>query len=388
MKRIFDNTEVAFFLKSDAELKKAHFLFKTMSNPVLVSISATLTKKALQLHLPIERLIKNTIFKQFCGGITEENCLLAIETMRAMNVYSILDYSVEGKENEKEFDNAMQKKLTLIAFAKNNPQLAFAVMKPTALGKFAIWQKVSENKTLTQEDAEEWESVVARFNTICKNAFEANIPILVDAEESWMQDAADALTAQMMQKYNKESVIVYNTIQCYRHDRLAYLKKLHQNAKKEGYKIGAKIVRGAYMEKEHKRAHRKGYTTPICESKNATDHNFNTVLQYIMENLMDFSLFVGSHNEESTYLTMQLMEQHAIKKNDERVWFGQLYGMSDHLSFNLGKQGYNVAKLVPFGPIREVIPYLIRRAGENTSVAGQTGRELSLIAQELKRRKL
>ena len=387
MKNIFDNTQVAFSLKSNAELRRAYLLFKMMSYPKLVKVMAGLTKLLLKLHFPVKRLIKSTIYSQFCGGITKEECLLSIAQIHAMNVRAILDYSVEGKDTEKEFDTAMKKKCMLIAFAENNPEIVFAVIKPTALGRFAIWQSVSEKKALTSGETEEWQKVILRIDTICKKAFESSVPLLIDAEESWMQDAADELALEMMRKYNKERVIIYNTIQCYRHDRLAYTKTLQKKAKKEGFKAGAKIVRGAYMEKEHERAEKMGYKTPICKDKATTDNNFNAVLQYILKNTDDFSLFVGSHNEQSNYLAIQLMEKYHIRKDDRRIWFGQLYGMSDHLSFNLGKEGYNAVKLIPFGPVREVIPYLIRRAEENTSVAGQTGRELALIKQEIQRRK-
>lgn len=387
MKDIFDNTQVAFALKSNAELRKAYLLFKMMSYPHLVKISAGITKALLKLRFPIKGLIKKTIFNQFCGGVTKEDCLFAVQQIHDVHVRAILDYSVEGKETEQEFDKVMQQKIELITFAQDHPEIVFAVMKPTALGRFSIWQRVSERSVLTPAQEEEWKNVVFRVNSICKKAFESNVPLLIDAEESWMQDAADDLALQMMENYNKEQVIIYNTIQCYRHDRLAYTKALHEKAQQEGFKIGAKIVRGAYMEKENERAAKQGYKTPICANKAATDDNFDTVLRYIIAHSDDFSLFVGSHNEESNYLTLQLMEEYGIKKDDHRIWFGQLYGMSDHLSFNLGKEGYNTVKLIPFGPVEEVIPYLIRRAEENTSVAGQTGRELSLIKQERQRRK-
>ncbi len=387
MKKIFDNTQVAFSLKSDAELRRTHFLFKMMSSPVLVKIGTALTTTLLKLRFPVKGIIKRTIFNQFCGGVTEEDCMTSVQHIAGMNVRAILDYSVEGKETEEEFDMVMAHKCQLIDFAKNNPKIVYAVMKPTALGKFAIWQSVSENKALNPEETKAWERIVTRIDTICKKAWERKVPILIDAEESWMQDAADELVERMMMAYNKEKIIIFNTIQCYRHDRLDYTKELHEKAKKEGFKVGAKIVRGAYMEKENERAERMGYDTPICENKAVTDATFNAVLRYIVENITDFSLFVGSHNEESNYLALQLMEEHGIKKDDERLWFGQLYGMSDHLSFNLGEEGYNAVKLIPFGPVKDVIPYLIRRAKENTAVAGQTGRELALIKQEIQRRK-
>lgn len=387
MKKIFNNTRVAFSLKSNAELRKAYLLFKMMSYPRLVNFMAALTRFLLQIHAPVKGIIKNTVYEQFCGGLTKEDCINTIRQLHTMNVRAILDYSVEGKETEAEFDMAIEQKCALIAFAKHHPGIAFAVMKPTALGRFALWQRVSEKKPLSPEQAEAWQRIKVRFDTICRKAFENKVPLLIDAEESWMQDAADELAEEMMRKYNREYTFIYNTVQCYRHDRLDYTRKLHETAKKEGFKTGVKIVRGAYMEKENERAEKMGYPSPVCKDKAATDQVFNAVLQYSIAHLEDFSVFVGSHNEQSTYLALQFMEEYHIEKSDERIWFGQLYGMSDHLSFNLGKEGYNAVKLIPFGPVKEVIPYLIRRAKENTSVAGQTGRELALIKQEIQRRK-
>lgn len=357
-----------------------------MANPTVVSLGSKLTKLSFKLHLPVKGLVKKTIFEQFCGGETEQDCLTVISKMSEKGVCSILDYSVEGKESEADFDAAKNKKLELVEFAKNKTEIPFVVMKPTALGRFALWVKVSDKKTLTEKEQAEWERVVERFDAICKATFEANLSILVDAEESWMQDAADDLVKLMMTRYNKTRVTVFNTLQCYRWDRVDYLKTLHAEAKAQGFKLGMKIVRGAYMEKERDRAEEKGYKSPICVTKEETDTTFNTALQYILDNLDGISLFVGTHNEASSYLAMDVMNSKQLTANDSRVWFGQLYGMSDHISFNLAEKGFNTAKLIPFGPVKEVIPYLIRRAEENTSVAGQTGRELSLLQKEKKRR--
>ena len=260
--------------------------------------------------------------------------------------------------------------------------------KPTGFGRLYLYQKKSEGKPFNQQEQEEWDRVVARYHKVCKLAKEKDVELLIDAEETWMQDAADELVEEMMRTYNTEVPIVYNTLQLYRWDRLDYLKELHKRSKQEGFCLGIKIVRGAYMEKERERAEEKGYPSPICKSKEETDYYFNETLKYILNNLNDISLFVGTHNEESSYLTMDLMDSLNIKKNDNRVWFGQLYGMSDHITFNLAHQGYNVAKYVPFGPVKDVMPYLIRRAEENTSVAGQTSRELNLLKMEKERRKL
>jgi proline dehydrogenase len=385
--KIFNDTETAFKLKSEDDLDRALFLFGMINRPSLVKIGTTITKYSLKFHLPVEGLIKSTIFKQFSGGETMEDCLPVIEKMYTQKLHSILDYSVEGKEHEEQFDAAMKKKISIIEFAARKKELPFAVFKPTGIGRFAIWEKVSSKVTLTKEEEEEWERVQLRVESICEAAYLNNIGVLVDGEETWMQDAADDLMEKMMRKYNHEKVIVYNTLQCYRWDRLQYLQDLHEKGKKEGFKIGAKIVRGAYMEKENERAKKMGYPSPICENKEATDVSFNGVLAYCLSHINDISTFVGSHNEMSNYLALQVMEDKKIAIDDERVWFSQLYGMSDHISYNLAKKGYNAAKLVPFGPVRDVVPYLMRRAQENTSVKGQTGRELALLLEERKRRK-
>ncbi len=388
MEKIFDNTETAFALKSDAELERAYFLFKLIASEPLVKIGTAVTNFAIKTHLPVEKLIKITVFDHFCGGVTEKDCMPVIDKMFEKGVSSVLDYSVEGKETEEQFDFALQKTLEILDFVKEKEAIPFAVFKPTGFGRFNLYVKVGAGEKLTQKEQEEWQRVIERFDKACKKAHDLNVGLLIDAEESWMQDAADELVTEMMKKYNKERAIVYNTLQMYRWDRLEYLKKLHQQAKKEGFKIGVKLVRGAYMEKENERAEENGYPTPICESKEATDTNFNDAVNYIFENLEDIWLFAGTHNEYSSYLIMEHIQQKGIAKNDHRVWFGQLYGMSDHISFNLAKHGFNVAKYVPFGPVRDVMPYLIRRAEENTSVAGQTTRELSLLKTEKKRRNL
>lgn len=385
--KTFENTEVAFRLKSDSELERAYFLFKMISNEPLVKIGTAVTNFALKAHLPVEGLIRSTVFDHFCGGVNEEDCLPVIDKMYAKGVSSVLDYSVEGKEIESHFDAAMEKTLKIINFADEKKSMPIAVFKPTGFGRFHLYQKKGEGKPFTPEEQDEWERVVARFDRVCKLAKEKDVEILIDSEQSWMQDAADELCETMMRKYNTGIPIVYNTLQLYRWNRLDYLKSLHERAQKDGFTIGAKIVRGAYMEKERDRAEEKGYESPICATKEATDLNFDETLEYILKNIDTISLFIGTHNEQSCYLAMQMMTDLKIDKSDNRVWFGQLYGMSDHISFNLAEHGYNVAKYVPFGPVKDVMPYLIRRAEENTSVAGQTSRELSLLKAERKRRK-
>jgi proline dehydrogenase len=387
MDKIFNNTEVAFSLKTDAELNRAYLLFKMIDNQPLVRIGTVLTNFAIKAHLPVEGLIRATVFDHFCGGVNEVDCLSVVDKMYTKGVSSVLDYSVEGKEEEDQFDAALRMTLKTIDFAKERAAIPFAVFKPTGFGRLDLYEKVGSKLELSESEKSEWNRVEARFDKVCGEAHRKNVPLLIDAEESWMQDAADDLVAQMMKKYNKEKAIVFNTLQMYRWDRLDYLKKLHQQAKTEGFYIGMKIVRGAYMEKENLRAEEKGYPTPICESKEATDLNYDAAIHYMVENLDRMAIFAGTHNELSSYKLMEYLEELKIEKKDSRIWFGQLYGMSDNISYNLSENGYNNAKYLPFGPVRDVMPYLIRRAEENTSVAGQTSRELKLITTERNRRK-
>ena len=385
---IFENTEVAFKLKSDSQLERAYFLFKMIANEPLVKIGTAVTKFALNAHLPVEGLIRSTVFDHFCGGINENDCMPVVESLSKLGVKSVLDYSVEGKEGEEQFNSTLKKVIELTAFSKVKNAMPFSVFKPSGLGRFELFQKVTENIELSNQEDIEWSQVKKRFDVASNSASQANIKLLIDAEESWMQGAADEICTDLMAKYNQKKVVVFNTLQCYRWDRLNYLKEEHKKALANGYKLGYKIVRGAYLEKENERAEAMGYKSPIFETKEATDTCFNEVLNYILNNLSEIELFIGTHNEESTSLAIHQMKEKKIAKNDSRVWFGQLYGMSDHITFNLAKLGYGVAKYIPFGPVKDVMPYLIRRAEENTSVAGQTSRELSLIKKEKQRRKL
>jgi len=384
--KIFNNTKRAFVLKSKKDLNRSIFIFRLMNIPFLVPISIFFAKIALKLHLPVEWVIKKTIFDQFCGGITQKDCLPLVKLMYSKHVYSVLDYSVEGKEEEEEFDKATDTKIDIIKFASEQKEIPFAVAKPTGLGRFEIWEKVSQKKELSDAEIEEWKRVKKRVKTLCQAAVDYKTALLFDAEESWMQDAADDLLEEMMKIFNHENVYIFNTLQCYRWDRLKYVKEMHQKAKKNGYKLGFKVVRGAYMEKENARARRKSYPTPICEDKEATDVNFNAVMCYCIDNVDEISVFIGTHNEVSSYMALQLMDQKGLKLDDPRIWFGQLYGMSDHISYNLGKECSNAIKLIPFGPIKDVVPYLFRRAQENSSVQGQSTRELSLLLEEKDRR--
>ncbi|QCX38408.1 proline dehydrogenase [Aureibaculum algae] len=386
MSTLFEDTKTAFTLKTDAELERAYFLFKMIKSEPLVRIGTAITNFALKAHLPVEQLIRASVFDHFCGGVDEKDCLDTIEKMYEHHVHSVLDYSVEGKEDEDHFELALEKTLKNIGFAKEKPSIPFAVFKPTGFGRFKLYEKITAGTALTDAEQKDWSRVVARFDKVCKAAYEKDVPLLIDAEESWMQDAADDLIESMMEKYNIEKAIIFGTLQMYRWDRLEYLKNLHQRAEAKGYKIGMKLVRGAYMEKERERAKEKGYPSPICDDKQATDQNYDAGIDYMLTGL-GLSLYAGTHNELSTMKVMELASKKGLAKDNKTIWFGQLYGMSDHITYNLAKEGYNVSKYMPYGAVRDVMPYLIRRAEENTSVAGQTSRELSLLKKERTRRK-
>lgn len=386
---IFDNTEVAFKTKSNSELRRAYLLFKLIGRESLVKMGTSFTLFALKIRLPIKGIIRSTVFDHFCAGVSEKDAMPVIDILYNQGgVYSVLDYSVEGKEDEESFDFTKNKINELTLMATKNKAMPFSVFKPTGLGRFDLWAKVTANEKLTEQEEAEWQRIRARYDSICATAHKHNIILLIDSEHSWMQGAADELCEEMMEKYNKERPIVFNTLQCYRWDRLDYLKAQHKRAKEKGFKLGHKIVRGAYLELENERALEMSYPTPICASKQETDDMFDSVMEYMLNNIDDIHMFCGTHNENSCLLAMKMMKEKGFAKNDPRIWFGQLYGMSDNISFNLAEHGYNTAKYLPFGPIEDVMPYLIRRAEENTSVAGQSSRELSLITKEKKRRKI
>ncbi|MER3317397.1 MAG: proline dehydrogenase family protein [Allomuricauda sp.] len=388
MRPNFENTAIAFELKTDSQLERAYFLFKMISNEPLVRIGAAVTNFAIKAHLPVEGLIRATVFDHFCGGVNEKDCLPIIDNMFGNGVCSILDYSAEGKEVDNQFDFAMEKTLEILDFVKEKDAMPFAVFKPTGFGRFKLFEKVTAGDELNEKEEAEWGRIVNRFDKVCQKAYDLDVALLIDAEESWMQDAADDLILDLMRKYNKRKAVVFNTFQMYRWDRLDYMKKLYKMAVDEDFHIGAKIVRGAYMEKENERANEKGYESPICKSKRETDENFDAAIDFMMEHLERFIIFAGTHNEQSSLKLVDLMKKQDITTNDERIWFGQLFGMSDHITYNLAAEGYNSVKYLPYGPVRDVMPYLIRRAEENTSVAGQTSRELALLSKERKRRKL
>lgn len=385
---LLDNTKNGFTLKSNFELRKAYFLFKIISNKTLTNLGKLALEVSLKLRLPILFIVKGTVFEQFCSGETLDESFDTVKKLNNKNVKSYLHYSVEGLENEDSYDLSLNEVLSSIEFVAEKPILDFTVFKPTAIASTQILKKVSSNESLDEKEKILFDKSLNRFDKICLLAHKKDVKVLVDAEESWIQDAIDEIVLSMMIKYNKKKAIVFNTSQMYRHDRLNYLKNLHINSLKNNFFIGIKLVRGAYIEKENKRAKRNNYLSPICSSKELTDQNFNDGASFILSNLDKFSLFSGTHNEESIYKIINVMENNNINRNDPSIWFGQLYGMSDNITFNLASEGFNVIKYLPYGPIKEVIPYLIRRADENTSVKGQTSRELDLIRTELKRRSI
>jgi proline dehydrogenase len=383
----FDNTEIAFSAKSNQDLSRSYWLFKLVSNTGFVKIGKHLTTFAIKTGLPIKSAIKATIFKQFCGGETIEECEQVIQRLGSFNIGTILDYSVEGKESEQDFDACTAETIRTINKAENNKHIPFSVFKVTGMARFDLLEKASEGSPLTKAELAEFERVRERVDKVCSTAEKKNVRIFIDAEESWIQQAIDDLADEMMAKYNQHRPIVFNTYQLYRKDRLNFLMKSSVEAERGNYYLGAKLVRGAYMEKERARASEKGYPSPIQDSKENTDRDYDNALHFCISHKDKIGFCAGSHNEKSSKYLVEMMKEKNIAASDPHIWFSQLYGMSDHISFNLAKGGYNVAKYVPYGPVKEVLPYLIRRAQENTSVKGQTGRELSLIIKEQERRK-
>ena len=385
---LFDNTKVAFAAKTDAALERAYFLFKLIANEPLVRIGSLVANFALKAHLPVEGLIRATVFDHFCSGTTAKESIKVVNSLAEQGVYSVLDYSVEGAKEEISLDACLENTLSTIDLSAKSKHIPFTVFKPTGFGDPYLYQKVSRGHDLNDNDIAAWERIRKRFTRCCEAAKDNGVKLLIDAEESWLQPAINRLVEEMMEKFNTDEVIIFTTVQMYLKDRLHYLEEIAQKAKTKGFKVGIKIVRGAYMEKEAARALDKGYENPVCPSKKATDKNFNDGWRFIIDRLDIFSLYFGSHNEESTYAILNDMKKRKLAIDHQNIWFGQLYGMSDHISFNLAKAGFNVTKYLPFGPVKDVLPYLIRRAEENTSVAGQSIRELELIEKERKRRKL
>lgn len=383
----FENTEIAFADKSNKELDRAQMLFKLVGSPTLVILGKRALNLGLALKLPIKGLIRKTVFDHFCGGETIEQCNGTIERLHRSNVYSLLDYSSEGKESNKELEHSKEEIIAANNYGKGDKRVPFSVFKPTGIFPNRLLAKKNAGGSFSEQEQADWNAGKARMASICQTAAKNNVPIFIDAEETWFQDAIDELVEEQMKLHNREKAIVYNTIQLYRKDRLEFLKSSFAKAQKEGYKLGVKLVRGAYMEKERERAAQQGYPSPINETKADTDRDYNSALQFCIDNYPNIALIAGTHNEESSRHLVELMHNKGLENDDHHVVFSQLYGMSDNISFNLAASGFNVVKYVPYGPIVDVMPYLIRRAEENTSVAGQTGRELSLIMKEKARRK-
>ncbi len=385
----FENTEIAFAHKTDEEVKKMAWLFGLMGKPWLVNIGSKLGLVAIKLRLPFaEWALKNTIFEQFCGGTTLLDCQPTIDNLRNHGAATILDYGAEGKETEDDFNQTMNETIRAIEFASRNESVPIVSTKISGMARNGLLEAIGKHEDQAFEHDEEFQNVLKRVDTICHIASHRNVGVFFDAEESWVQDGIDHLVNRMMARYNKEKVIVYNTFQLYRKDRLQYLMDSFNLSQKKGYMLGAKLVRGAYMEKERARAARKGYPSPIHESKAAVDDSFDTAVRFCVDNYENIASCNASHNQKSNLLQANLIAQKGIDKQHKHLNFCQLYGMSDNLTFNLAEAGYNVAKYVPYGPIKDVVPYLIRRAQENTSVTGEVSREHDLIIKEMKRRQL
>lgn len=382
----FDNTQIAFSGMSNADLNRAYWLFKVININFLVKIGPPITNAAIKIGLPIAPLIRATIFKQFCGGESISDCANTIRHLHKYKIGTILDYSVEGESTEQAFDATCDETIATIKRAQNDSAIPFCVFKITGLARFGLLEKLDAQQSLTEVEVKEFERVKERVRKICQTAYDLNVRIFIDAEESWIQKTIDQLAMDMMRLFNRERVMVYNTFQFYRHDSLEIMKNFDATLKAEGVMMGLKLVRGAYMEKERKRAEELNYPSPIQPDKASSDKDYDLGLLYCIENINRVAICAGTHNEKSSKYLVDLMNKYNIVANDERIYFSQLLGMSDNLSYNLADAGYNVAKYVPYGPVKSVLPYLFRRAQENTAIAGQMGRELSLILKEKKRR--
>ncbi len=384
----FADTSIAFAYKSDKELKKSYLLFLSINNPLLTKSGANIVKLGLKLKLPIEGIIRRTVFEQFCGGESIDECDRTIAQLAKYNIKAILDYAAEAESGEGNADLVMEEILKTVEKATDNPNIPFCVFKPTALASVPLLEKIQLGQELTPDEKEEFERVRQRFDAIAKACYKNNVQLYIDSEYSYIQDPIDMLVDELMEKFNLKKAVVFNTYQMYRVGMLDNLKAAFERGMEKGYYVGAKLVRGAYMERERERAEEKGYEDPIMPDKESTDAQYNDALRFCIQNIDRMELCSGSHNENSNYLLVDLIEEHGLQKNDKRIYFAQLYGMSDHISFNLAYAGFNVVKYVPYGPVHTVMPYLFRRAEENTAIAGQSSRELELIKKELKRRRL
>ena len=383
----FQNTEIAYRLKSNRQLLKTLFIFRLISNSVLVSICTKIITWSLRFNLPISEILDKTVFKQFCAGMDEKDSIKIVKKLKKLNVNSYMHYASEGIESEKDFDNNFKIIMRTIDITKKNTALPFTVFKASSLGKFNLFEKKSAGSALSEIEKQLWNKTTDRIKSCCKHAASQNVRIFIDAEESWIQPIIDEIAESLMEKFNKEKTIIYTTLQMYRKDRLKYLNKLIQNSIKKKYNLGFKLVRGAYMEKENERAYKSGLPSPIFENKNLTDLSFNNALDKILLNIERCDLFVGTHCEKSIIKILKWMKVNKISNGYKKIWFSQLFGMADHISFNLASRGYQVVKYVPYGPIKKVVPYLIRRAEENTSINSQLPKEINLIKREIKRRK-
>ena len=382
----FENTEIAFRNSTNTDLKRAYWLFRMININFLVKLGPPITNFAMKIGLPIKGIIKATIFKHFCGGETINECDDTIKKLYKGGVGTILDYSVEGEDEEQVFDDTRDEIILTIKCASGDKAVPITVFKVTGVARFSLLEKLDAGTALTTEEEAEWQKVQDRVLAICSKAYEGGVPVMIDAEETWIQKTIDLLALNMMRKFNKEKIIVYNTYQLYRHDKLASLKEDHAIAAKEGFILGAKLVRGAYMEKERKRAAEMGYPSLIQPDKQSTDKDYDAALLFCVDNLEKVAFVAGTHNENSCRVLADLLNEKKVSHDHPHVYFSQLLGMSDNLSFNLADAGYNVAKYVPYGPVKSVLPYLFRRAQENTAIAGQMSRELSLILKEKRRR--
>jgi proline dehydrogenase len=383
----FDNTAIAFADRTDAELRRAEMLFRLVGSPALVGFGKSALELALALRLPVSGIVRATVFQQFCGGESVADCEPTIERLHAAGIYTLLDYSAEGKNTEADFDASAKETISTILRGRDDARIPFAVFKCTGVVRASLLERVSAGNRLEPHQAAEWESGLRRVRSICEAAATNRVPVLVDAEESWLQPAIDEMVERMMAEFNREEAMVYNTFQLYRTDRLDYLRRSLEVAERNGYFLGAKLVRGAYMEKERERAKRKGHPSPIHRTKTDTDAAYDAAQAFCVAHADRIRMVSGTHNESSSRLLTELMHDAGLAADDRRIFFSQLYGMSDNISFNLAHAGHNVVKYVPYGPVRLVMPYLMRRAEENTSVTGQVGRELSLILKEKQRRR-
>ncbi len=383
----FSNIKVAFKHMSDAELKKAKFIFSIFKFPILVKFGPPVSTFFLTIGLPIKGLIKKTVFWQFCGGETIDECDETVKILAKNRVGTILDYSVEGHGNEKDFDQNLHEIKNTILKATGKSEYPFCVFKPSGIARVALLEKLDAGQKLDSEELNEYYILKNRFDALGAAAAEHNMRLFVDAEWSWIQNPIDDIVNEMMAKYNNGHAVIYTTVQLYRKGRLELMQKWINEARANKYTLGFKLVRGAYMEKEAERASKMGYASPIQDSKADSDSDFDQALKLCIENRDIVSVCAGTHNENSSIYLAKMMHEAGIENKDPRFWFAQLFGMSDTISFNLAAQGYNVVKYLPYGPIKSVMPYLGRRAQENSSMAGQMGRELSLLTQELTRRK-